>query len=235
MRWPETNSARSHQCEPMSANAREAPPRSSSTRQLSSSGRSSQSCRYVPWISRTGPVAPAAHALARLAHRRVVAVDERARRRARRCRGARRSSRRAPGDVDRERLLADDVLAGGQRRLGERAWRRFGVQMCTTSIASDVASASGDSTSASPEPNARSAAAAALGALERRGGDADEASARASRAERACTAPMKPVPAMPTRSSPSSAFIADSSSVPRRSSSISGVSDASCRPKEPRR
>ena len=45
MRWPETNSARSHQCEPMSANAREAPPRSASTRQLSSSGRSSQSCR----------------------------------------------------------------------------------------------------------------------------------------------------------------------------------------------
>jgi hypothetical protein len=45
MRWPEMNSARSHQCEPMSANARDAPPNSSSTRQLSSSGRSSQSCK----------------------------------------------------------------------------------------------------------------------------------------------------------------------------------------------
>ena len=45
MRWPVTNSARSHQCEPMSANARDAPPSSASTRQLSSSGSSSQSCR----------------------------------------------------------------------------------------------------------------------------------------------------------------------------------------------
>ncbi len=42
---PLTCCARSHQCEPMSANAREGPPRSESTRQLSSSGDSSQSCR----------------------------------------------------------------------------------------------------------------------------------------------------------------------------------------------
>ncbi len=45
MRWPEMNSARSHQWEPMSAKAREAPPKRSSTRQLSSSARRSQSCR----------------------------------------------------------------------------------------------------------------------------------------------------------------------------------------------
>jgi len=45
MRWPETNSARSHQCEPMSANAREAPPSSASTRQLSSAALESQTFR----------------------------------------------------------------------------------------------------------------------------------------------------------------------------------------------
>ena len=43
MRWPVTNSARSHQCEPMSAKAREAPPSVESTRQLSSSGSQSAS------------------------------------------------------------------------------------------------------------------------------------------------------------------------------------------------
>ena len=45
IRWPETNSTRSHQCEPMSAKAREGPPSSGSTRQLSSDGASSQSWR----------------------------------------------------------------------------------------------------------------------------------------------------------------------------------------------
>ena len=45
IRWPATNSIRSHQCEPMSANAREGPPSSGSTRQLSSAAPSSQSCR----------------------------------------------------------------------------------------------------------------------------------------------------------------------------------------------
>ena len=34
MRWPVTNSIRSHQCEPMSANARDGPPSTGSTRQL---------------------------------------------------------------------------------------------------------------------------------------------------------------------------------------------------------
>jgi hypothetical protein len=45
MRRPVTNSMRSHQCEPMSANVRDAPLRAGSTRQLSSSEVESQSCR----------------------------------------------------------------------------------------------------------------------------------------------------------------------------------------------
>ena len=44
-RSPVTNSTRSHQCEPMSANARDAPARAPSTRQLSSSRVDSQSWR----------------------------------------------------------------------------------------------------------------------------------------------------------------------------------------------
>ena len=118
-RWPDTNSARSHQCEPMSANARDAPPRSPSTRQLSSSGRSSQSWRYVPWISRTGPVLPCADARPRFADGRVVAVDERHG-------GLRFGGRRRVDEalrlarVHRQRLLADHVLARGERGFGER-------------------------------------------------------------------------------------------------------------------
>ena len=45
IRSPVMNSTRSHQCEPMSANAREGPPSAASTRQLSSSADASQSCR----------------------------------------------------------------------------------------------------------------------------------------------------------------------------------------------
>ena len=45
MRSPVTNSIRSHQCEPMSPNARESPPRAGSTRQFSSPPEASQSCR----------------------------------------------------------------------------------------------------------------------------------------------------------------------------------------------
>ena len=45
IRSPVTNSARSHQCEPMSAKAREAPPSAGSTRHESSSGVDSQSWR----------------------------------------------------------------------------------------------------------------------------------------------------------------------------------------------
>ena len=45
IRSPVMNSTRSHQCEPMSAKARDGPPRSASIRQLSSSAEASQSCR----------------------------------------------------------------------------------------------------------------------------------------------------------------------------------------------
>ena len=44
-RSPVTNSTRSHQCEPMSAKARDGPDSSASTRQLSSWSVDSQSCR----------------------------------------------------------------------------------------------------------------------------------------------------------------------------------------------
>jgi hypothetical protein len=44
-RSPVTNSTRSHQCEPMSAKARDGPDSAASTRQLSSSSVESQSCR----------------------------------------------------------------------------------------------------------------------------------------------------------------------------------------------
>ena len=45
MRSPVTHSARSHQCDPMSPNARDGPPSAGSTRQLVAVGDSSQSCR----------------------------------------------------------------------------------------------------------------------------------------------------------------------------------------------
>ena len=45
MRSPETNSTRSTRCDPMSANARDGPPSEASTRQSSSCGVASQSCR----------------------------------------------------------------------------------------------------------------------------------------------------------------------------------------------
>ena len=45
IRSPLTHSARSHQCEPMSPNARDGPPALGSTRQLVERGSSSQSCR----------------------------------------------------------------------------------------------------------------------------------------------------------------------------------------------
>ena len=45
IRSPVTHSARSHQCEPMSPNARDGPPALGSTRQLVARGSSSQSCR----------------------------------------------------------------------------------------------------------------------------------------------------------------------------------------------
>jgi hypothetical protein len=63
--------------------------------------------------------APAAHTLARLAHHRVVAVHEGHERTAVGLAGQ-LGQPRGPGEVERQRLLADDMLAGQQRGLGER-------------------------------------------------------------------------------------------------------------------
>ena len=63
---------------------------------------------------------PAGDALARLAHRRVVAVDERNRGLDGPTSAAASTSSLRLCGVERERLLADHVLAGGQRGLGER-------------------------------------------------------------------------------------------------------------------
>ena len=119
MRWPETNSARSHQCEPMSANAREAPPRSASTRQLSSSGAAASPagrCRGSAAAARSPRCGRA-----RAPRARSGSSGKRtARRPGGRVAAAASTRRLAPGRVDRQRLLADDVLAGGQRGLGER-------------------------------------------------------------------------------------------------------------------
>ena len=62
---------------------------------------------------------PARDALARLAHRRVVPVDERNRRLESRVGRGVDEPLRARG-VERQRLLADHVFACGQRSLGER-------------------------------------------------------------------------------------------------------------------
>ena len=75
MRWPETNSARSHQCEPMSANAREALPAArprASCRRPGAGANPADRCR----AEGEGAGLPAADTLARLAHRRVVPIDE---------------------------------------------------------------------------------------------------------------------------------------------------------------
>ena len=104
--------------------------------------------------------------------------------------------RAAPRGVERERLLADDVLAGGERRLGERR-----VQVVRRADVDDV-DVVGDSTSSSDVAKARSAprrAAARSARSRRRGGRRRRRCAPARRADRAWTAPMKPVPAMPTR------------------------------------
>src|SRR6266511_720065 len=88
----------------MSAIARDTPPRAASRRQSRSVDRSSQSCR---------------NARRQLDHHRVEAVvvpqHREAARRA--CDGFQLLR---TGDVERERLLADDVLPGAQRRAGER-------------------------------------------------------------------------------------------------------------------
>ena len=57
-RSPVTNSARSTQCDPMSANARLGPPLAASTRQFVSEAFNNQSCRYDPCTRCTRPIPP---------------------------------------------------------------------------------------------------------------------------------------------------------------------------------
>ena len=111
MRWPETNSARSHQCEPMSANAREAPPSCSSTRQLASSGaqqpvlevravQQAQRARSARPRRARAPRAPSGSSGRRTARRPELPTRPRRRRvaapRRRRARAASRRSRACP-------------------------------------------------------------------------------------------------------------------------------------------
>ena len=149
MRWPDTNSARSHQCEPMSANARDgaaqlARPRASCRRRgagASPAGR----CRGAGAARRSRPLRDA---LARLAHRRVVAVDERHRRRAvptrpRRRRGA---ARRAASSASGFSQITCLPAASAASASGTCRW--FGVQMCTTSTSGSRTSSSAESKAA---------------------------------------------------------------------------------------
>ena len=194
MRCPVTNSARSHQCEPMSANARDAPPRSASTRQLSSSGRSSQSCRYVPCTRRTAPVCP----LCGRAH------APRGRSRG----SGRRTGRSRPG---RSRRPARSAAAPRPRRPRAASRRR---RACRPPAPPRRPGRGGGSACRRARrrrraprrapPRCRTRArrpGAARPRAERSGVDAATPTSRApaSRAARACTAPMNPVPAMPTR------------------------------------
>ena len=118
MRWPETNSARSHQCEPMSANAREAPPTLVVHPPVCVVRAQEPVLEIgaVQQVERPGP--PAADALARL--RTVGSTGRRtARWPAGRCRPRLGQPLRS-GGVDRQRLLADHVLPRRQGCLGER-------------------------------------------------------------------------------------------------------------------
>src|SRR3954464_4329028 len=117
-----------------------------------------------------------ADALARLAHRGGVAVDER--KRSGEGGGRRRVDHLLrPAVVDRQRLLADDVLAGGQRGLGERK-----VQMIGRADVHDVDVRSFDKLLRRVERALRSERRGGEYAPFRRGcGDADQACTRETR------------------------------------------------------
>ena len=96
-RSPVTNSTRSHQCEPMSAKAREGPDSSASTRQLSSCvGR--QPVLQVAAVDEAHGERTVGDAGPGLADHRVEAVDERDRRHAARPVGQRPTARPPPPD-----------------------------------------------------------------------------------------------------------------------------------------
>ena len=197
MRCPETNSARSHQCEPMSANARDAPP-SCLVDAPVVVARAQQPVLEVAAVDQADRAGDAgADALARLAHRGVVAVDERhGGRRARRPPAASTISS-APRSSIASGFSQMTCLPAASAASASGRCRWLGVQMCTTST-------SGASTSSSAVSNERSAPSAAAASRPRSGEDAATPTRRAParRADRAWTAPMNPVPAMATRTSP---------------------------------
>ena len=125
-------------------------------------------------VQRTGGAA--ADALARLAQGRVVAVGKRhGGDAAGGGRGVEEPAR--AGDVERERLLADDVLAGRQRGLGERQ-----VQVVGRADVDDVDVVGAHELLGRGEraPDAELGG-GLLGAGGRGGGDADDVGAREAR------------------------------------------------------
>ena len=190
MRWPETNSARSHQCEPMSANAREAPPSSASTRQLSSSGRE----QPVLQVACRGAGAARRSRRWRRARAPRGRSGRSGRRTARAATGARagRQVGEAPGagDVERERLLADDVLAGRRARASASGTCRWFGRADVDDVDVGVARPA-------PRRESKRALRAELGgrgasALGRRGGDARELGRRPARTSVGVDAPDEP-------------------------------------------
>ena len=90
-----------------------------------------------------------------------------------------------------ERLLADHVLAGRERRVGERSsWRWLGVQMWTTSTSSVRDQLLAPEARRARRRGSRAAASRALG---RRGARRPPRAPPAARTARAWTAPMNPV------------------------------------------
>ena len=194
MRWPETNSARSHQCDAdvgeRTRGAAEplvdAPVVVVRAQQpVLQVGAVDQAHRPgLPAARRArAPRAPSGSSGRRTAPRLTRPTP-----------AAASASCCAPGGVERQRLLADHVLAGRQRGLGERE-----VQVVRRADVDDVDA--GLATISSAESNARSAPSAAGAACADSGDEAatPTSAAPARRAERAWTLPMEPVPAIATR------------------------------------
>ena len=140
IRLPLTSSARSIECAPISAIARDAPPRASSTRQFASGASSSQSCRYEPRAAAAGRVQRMrirdAATRPQVGWKAVVVRED----------GEASDPCAAVNKLllstrtsTVERLLADDILSGPQRA-SRRATtcRSFEAQTCTTSTSGAV-------------------------------------------------------------------------------------------------
>ncbi len=190
MRWPVTNSARSHQCGPMSANARDAPPRSSSTRgcRPSASGAS-------PGGRCCGSGAPDRYSRpacsAGLAHGGIKAVDERDGGDPRPARAASAGAWAHIGASIAIGFSRITCLRGGEARLGEQDVKMISVWPDVD----DVDVVRGDQLIGALERARHRGVAASRRALPARKRLLHERSP-ASRAERACTAPIDPVPAI---------------------------------------